>query len=190
MTTAQNSLPVRDPDRWMVLAAAIVAVLATVLDGALMGLIAPAVAADLGTDAATIGLISSINVLMMAAFILGGGTLGDIYGRKRFLMYGLIGIIITSALAFLASSATILIPVRALAGIMAALVNPLALAIITVTFDAQERPKALGLPGNDCDFILEPAVWLARHLRFGWHPGHSRLADDDALCERKQGWRQ
>jgi len=68
-------------------------------------------------------------------------------GHLYFGRDGLIGIINTSVLAFLASSATILIPVRALAGIMAALVNPLALAIITVTFDAQERPKALGFLG-------------------------------------------
>ena len=160
----------RDPGRWMVLVAAIVAVLATVMDGALMGLIAPAVAADLGTDAATIGLISTINILMTAAFILGGGTLGDIYGRKRFLTYGLIGIIITSVLAFLASSAAILIPVRALAGIMAALVNPLALAIITVTFDAQERPKALGLYGAALGIAggLGTIVISFLNQQFGW----------------------
>jgi DHA2 family multidrug resistance protein-like MFS transporter len=137
----------RDPGRWMALYSVIVAVLVVVLDGALMGLIAPAVAQDLGADAATIGLISSISMLMLAAFILGGGTLGDIYGRKRFLSYGLIGVIITSILAMLAPSAALLIPVRALSGIMAALVNPLALAIIMVSFDKEERPKALGLYG-------------------------------------------
>ena len=89
--SAEDSIPERDPGRWMVLAAAIMATLATVLDGTLMGLIAPAVSADLGVAAATIGLSSTISVLMMAAFILGGGTLGDIYGRKRFLIYGLSG---------------------------------------------------------------------------------------------------
>ena len=137
----------RDPGRWMALYSVIVAVLAVTLDGALMGLIAPAVARDLGADAATIGLISSISMLMLAAFILGGGTLGDIYGRKRFLSYGLIGAAVTSILAMVAPGAALLVPVRALAGIMAALVNPLALAIIMVTFDTEERPKALGLYG-------------------------------------------
>jgi hypothetical protein len=58
----------RDPGRWMALYSVIVAVLVVVLDGALMGLIAPAVAQDLGADAATIGLISSISMLMLAAF--------------------------------------------------------------------------------------------------------------------------
>jgi DHA2 family multidrug resistance protein-like MFS transporter len=137
----------REPGRWMALYSVIVAVLAVTLDGALMGLIAPAVAQDLGADAATIGLISSISMLMLAAFILGGGTLGDIYGRKRFLSYGLIGTSVTSILAMAVPGAALLVPVRALAGVMAALVNPLALAIIMVTFDSEERPKALGLYG-------------------------------------------
>lgn len=110
----------------MALYSVIVTALAVILDGALMGLIAPAVAQDLGANAGTIGLISSIGMLMLAAFILGGGTLGDIYGRKRFLSYGLIGVTITSILAMLAPGAAMLVPVRALAGMMAALVNPLA----------------------------------------------------------------
>ena len=145
MNNFQISIPERDPGRWMALASAIVASLAVIIDGALMGLISPAVAQDLGADAATIGLISSLSMLMLAAFILGGGTLGDIYGRKRFLSYGLVGVIFTSIVAMAAPGAAILMPARALAGIMAALVNPLSLAVIMVTFDKVERPKALGL---------------------------------------------
>ena len=144
MNNTSSSL---DPKRWMVLYSAIVAVLAVVIDGAMMGLIAPSVAKDFGADPATIGLISSIGTLMLAAFILGGGILGDIYGRKRFLNYGVLGMVFTSILAMLAPSASLLVPIRALAGVMAAFVNPLALAIITVTFDARERPKAFGLFG-------------------------------------------
>jgi len=160
----------RDPGRWMVLYSVIVAVLAAVLDGALMGLIAPAVAQDLGAGAATIGLISSISMLMLAAFILGGGTLGDIYGRKRFLSYGLIGMTLTSVLAILSPGASMLVPVRALAGIMAALVNPLALAIITVTFDREERPKALGLYGAAVGIVggLGTIVISFLNQQFGW----------------------
>lgn len=79
MSNSQHIPAERDSGRWMALYAVIVAVLATVLDGALMGLIAPAVKQDLGADAATIGLMSAISMLMLAAFIFGGGTLGDIY---------------------------------------------------------------------------------------------------------------
>jgi MFS family permease len=85
----------------MALYSVILAALSVIIDGALMGLIAPAVAQDLSTDVATIGLISSLSMLMLAAFVMGGGTLGDIYGRKRILVYGLIGVMITSAMAML-----------------------------------------------------------------------------------------
>ena len=169
MTVAQTTTE-RDPGRWMTLYSVIIAVLATVLDGALMGLIAPAVQQDLGADAATIGLMSTISMLMLAAFIFGGGSLGDIYGRKRFLNYGLIGLIFTSVLAFIVPSAGLLIPVRALAGIMSALVNPLAMAIIVVTFDSQERPKALGLYGAAIGVVggLGTIVIAFLNGQFGW----------------------
>jgi MFS family permease len=175
LTTNQNAQPVRDPGRWMVLGALIVAALATVIDGALLGLIGPAVASDFKADAATIGLISSIGVLMTAAFILGGGTIGDIYGRKRFLSYGLIGLVITSSLAFLTPNAALFIPVRALAGIMGAIVNPLALALICVTFEAQERPKALGLYGAALGIVGGVGSLIIAFLnqQFGWRATYS-----------------
>ena len=170
MSSLQISNPERDPGRWMVLYSVIVAALAVVFDGALMGLIAPAVALDLGADAATIGLISSLNMLMLAAFILGGGTLGDIYGRKRILMVGLLGAVLTSTLAILSPFASILMPVRAISGIMAALVNPLALAIIMVTFDQEERSKALGLYAAAIGVVGGLGMIIIAYLnqQFGW----------------------
>jgi len=170
MSDSQVSTPERDPGRWKVLYSVIVAALAVVFDGALMGLIAPAVAQDLSADAATIGLVSSLNMLMLAAFILGGGTLGDIYGRKRILSYGLIGATITSILAMLAPSAGVLAPVRALSGIMAALVNPMALAVIMVTFDQEERAKALGLYAASIGVAggLGTIVIAFLNQQFGW----------------------
>jgi MFS family permease len=154
----------------MALCSVIIAVLATILDGALMGLIAPAVKEDLGADAGTIGLMSSISMLMLAAFIFGGGTLGDLYGRKRFLKYGLIGLIGTSALAFVVPSAGLLIPVRALAGITSALINPLAMAIILVAFDSEERPKALGIYVAALGISLGGGTMVIAYLngQFGW----------------------
>ncbi len=183
MSNSQTSTPERDPGRWMVLYSVIMAALAVIFDGALMGLIAPAVAQDLGADAATIGLISSLSMLMLAAFILGGGTLGDIYGRKRILSYGLIGVIITSVMAILAPNATILIPARALSGIMAALVNPMALAIIMVTFDQDERPKALGLYAAALGLVggLGTIIIALLNQQFGWRATFGLVIALDAI---------
>lgn len=170
MSGSSTSPLEKDPGRWMALVSVIIASLAVIIDGALMGLIAPAVAQDLGADATTIGLISSLSMLMLAAFILGGGTLGDIYGRKRFLSYGLVGVTFTSIVAMAAPGAAVLMPARAVAGIMAALVNPLSLAVIMVTFDKAERPKALGLYAASVGVVggLGTIVIAFLNQQFGW----------------------
>jgi MFS family permease len=131
----------RDPGRWLVLAACIVAVLMAAIDVGILNLIVPAIQKEFDASQATIGLMTSISTLMLAAFILGGGTLGDLYGRRRFILIGTGGIVAAAVLSMLAPSANSLIAIRALDGIFQALVNPLALAILTVTFDSDERPK-------------------------------------------------
>jgi MFS family permease len=95
-------------------------------------LIVPAIQKEFNASQATIGLMTSISTLMLAAFILGGGTLDDLYGRRRFILIGTGGIVAAAVLSMLAPSAGSLIGIRALDGIFQALVNPLALAILTV----------------------------------------------------------
>lgn len=144
MTSDSAQTQARPANKQLTLYAMIVATVTIVFDAFLLSLTAPAVTDGLNADAATINLAASITVLMTAAFSLGGGVLGDIHGRKRILLYGIIGVFAASLLAMITPSAALLVPVRALAGVAAALVAPLALAIISVTFDEKERPKALG----------------------------------------------
>lgn len=182
-TSTAESQPADTPNlgRWSAAYAVIAAMLVVVLDGAIMGLVAPAAAADLQAGTATVGLMTSISTLMMAALIMAGGTLGDIYGRKRFLIYGLIGMTITSVLAMIAPSAVFMVPVRALTGMMAALISPLVLAIIAVSFDAKERPKALGIYGAALGIAggLGTLVISFLNQSFGWR---STFALDLVLC--------
>lgn len=131
----------------MVLFACIIAVLMVAIDSGILNLIVPSIQKDLNASQATIGLLSSISTLMLAAFILGGGTLGDMYGRRRFILIGTGGIVASGILSMLAPTAGSLIGIRALDGVFQAFVNPLSLAILTVTFDDEERPKALGIYG-------------------------------------------
>lgn len=131
----------------MVLLACIVATLMVSIDSGILNLVIPAIQAEFDPPQATIGLMSSISTLMLAAFILGGGTLGDIYGRRRFILIGTGGVLSAAILSMLAPSSDALIGIRAMDGIFQAMVNPLVLAILTVTFDSEERPKALGIYG-------------------------------------------
>ncbi|MFB2891782.1 MFS transporter [Aerosakkonemataceae cyanobacterium BLCC-F50] len=162
--------PQRDRGRWMVLFACIVAVLMVAIDSGILNMIVPAIQKDLNAPQATIGLLSSISTLMLAAFILGGGTLGDIYGRRRLILIGTGGIVASAILSMLASSTGALIGIRAMDGVCQALVNPLALAIITVTFDKEERPKAIGIYGATLGIMGGFSSLLIQYFNqaFGW----------------------
>lgn len=137
----------RAPTRWIVLLACVIAVLMVAIDAGILNLVVPAIQKEFNPSQATIGLMSSISTLMLAAFILGGGTLGDLYGQRRLLMIGTGGILSAAVLSMVAPNPEALIGIRALDGIFQALVNPLALAILMIAFDAEERPKALGIYG-------------------------------------------
>ena len=61
--------------------------------------------AEFHPPAATIGLLASMSTLMLAAFTLGGGTVGDRYGRRRFILVGTGGMVSTAALSMVAPNA-------------------------------------------------------------------------------------
>jgi len=154
----------------MVLFACIIAVLMAAIDAGILNLIVPAIQQELNPSQSTIELMTSISTLMLAAFILGGGTLGDLYGRRRFILIGTGGIVSAAILSMMAPSAEALIGIRALDGIFQAFVNPLALAILTVTFDSEERPKALGTYGATLGIMggLSSLAIQYFNQAFGW----------------------
>ena len=85
---------------------------------------------------------------MLGGFLLFGGRMADLLGRRRILLTGLTVFATASLLAGVAGSAGFLIAVRALQGFGAALIPPAALSILAVTFDeGAERNRALGLYG-------------------------------------------
>ncbi len=83
--------------------------------------------------------------LTFAALLLPGGALGDRYGRRRMLLIGLVVFAIGSAAAMTASDAHVLIALRALIGLGAALVMPATLSTITGTFPEAQRVKAVSI---------------------------------------------
>src|SRR5258705_3255390 len=85
---------------------------------------------------------------MLGGFLLLGGRMADLLGRRRMLLTGLTLFSSASLLAGVAGSAELLISARALQGFGAALIPPAALSILAVTFaEGAERNRALGLYG-------------------------------------------
>ena len=84
-------------------------------------------------------------MLVFAARLLTAGALGDRFGRKRALTFGLFVFGAASALSAVAQSSEMLIATRALMGVGGAFIMPSTLSILTAVFPAAERAKAIGI---------------------------------------------
>ncbi len=114
------------------------------LDGAIVNLALPQIAASLHTDFAGLQWVIDGYLLSLSALILLGGSLGDIYGRKKIYFIGVVGFAITSMLCGVAPTIGVLVVSRLLQGVFGALMVPGALAIINTNFSSEQRGKAIG----------------------------------------------
>jgi EmrB/QacA subfamily drug resistance transporter len=128
----------------LTLLAAILGSSVVFLDGTVVNVALPAIRADLGTGLAEQQWIVEAYLLTLGSLILVGGSLGDILGRRRVFVWGLVGFGATSALCAVAPGAVPLIVARALQGGAGALLVPSSLALITATFPGDERGAAIG----------------------------------------------
>lgn len=123
-----------------ILGSAIVFVDSTVVNVAL-----PALQEDLGASLAGQQWVVEAYLLTLSALILLGGSLGDLYGRRRVFRAGVAGFGVTSALCAIAPTTETLVAARGLQGVAGALLVPSSLAIITETFrDPVARGAAIG----------------------------------------------
>ena len=116
------------------------------LDGTVVNLALPTIQRNLGSGFSGLQWIIDAFTLVIASFMLTGGTLGDLYGRKRAFMAG-VGVFTAGSLfCALAPSLGVLIAARAVQGLGAAVMLPSSLSIINNTFrDARERAQAIGI---------------------------------------------
>ena len=101
--------------------------------------------ADLGASIETLEWIVNAYNLTFAILLLTGAALGDRFGRRRVFAAGLALFVVASAACALSASAGALIAARAAQGIGAALVMPLAMALLGAAFPREQRGKALGI---------------------------------------------
>jgi len=127
-----------------VLTVAVLASGVAFLDGTVVNTALPAIAGDLHASLADLQWVISAYLLTLGAFLVLGGSLGDHFGRRRVLVWGLLGFGAMSALCGLAPNTSVLIGARALQGIAAALMVPGSLAIVQASFRAIDRGRAIG----------------------------------------------
>jgi len=138
-----------DPNRWKALAVLGIAYLMVVLDVAITNVALPSIQRDLGYSIDGLQWVVSGYALTFGGFLLLGGRLGDLLGRRRLFRIGLALFSMTSLLAGLAPSAGLLIAARVAQGAAGAILSPSVFSITSVTFhEGSERNKALGILGG------------------------------------------
>jgi EmrB/QacA subfamily drug resistance transporter len=122
----------------MVLGSAVTYVSATVVNVAL-----PAIGDDLHADLAGLQWVTNAYLMTLAALVLTGGSAGDIFGRRRVFLIGVIGFMAASVLCAAAPNLQLLIAGRLVQGVGAALMTPASLAIIDASFDPEDKTRAI-----------------------------------------------
>jgi len=137
-----------DPRRWQALAVLGVAYLMVVLDVSIVNVALPSIQMSLHFSSSSLEWIVSGYALTFGGFLLLGGRSGDLLGRRRVFMAGLVLFSVFSLLSGLAGSPATLIATRALQGAAGAVLSPSVFSIVSVTFEeGSERNKALGVLG-------------------------------------------
>jgi EmrB/QacA subfamily drug resistance transporter len=131
---------------WLILVIACLAQFMVVLDATIVNVALPSIQKGLDFSPSSLPWVVNAYTLVFGGFLLLGGRAGDLLGRKRLFVAGVIVFSGASLLNGLAQSSTMLIAGRAIQGLGGAMVSPAALSIITTTFtDTTERTKALGV---------------------------------------------
>ena len=130
--------------RWFALVVVCLAQLMNTLDGTIVNVALPTIQANLHFTQATLTWVVNAYLIAFGSFLLLAGRLGDLLGRKRVFLAGVVVFTIASIACGFATSPRTLIAGRALQGTGAAFLVPGSLAIISDAFDEAERGRAIG----------------------------------------------
>jgi MFS transporter, DHA2 family, methylenomycin A resistance protein len=155
----------------LVLIATSLGVLFAQIDTSIVNLALKSIATDLQAGVSQMQWVIDSYNLVYASLLLTGGTLGDLYGRRRIFVLGILLFIIGTLICALAPNATALIAGRIVSGLGAAFEVPMSLVLLTLAYpERKERAHALGIWAscNALAFIVGPMLggWLV--VTAGW----------------------
>src|ERR1700734_2132541 len=155
-----------------VLIATILASSIAFIDGTVVNVALPALQTGLHASASQIQWVVEAYALLLASLLLLGGSLGDLYGRRKIFLCGVALFAITSSWCGLAPSIGSLIVARGVQGIGAALLVPGSLAIISATYSEDQRGRAIGTWSafTAITASIGPIMggWLVAHASWRW----------------------
>jgi EmrB/QacA subfamily drug resistance transporter len=130
--------------RWWTLAAMCFALFMIMLDNTVVNVALPSIQRDLGASISGLEWTVNAYTLSFAVLLVTGGRLGDVFGRRRMFLFGVVTFGVSSGLIGLAQSDAWLVTFRAVQGVGAAFMMPATLSIISNAFPPEERGKAIG----------------------------------------------
>jgi EmrB/QacA subfamily drug resistance transporter len=169
MTEKIRSLaPTEDNRRWWTLGAMCFALFMIMLDNTVVNVALPSIQRDLHTSLSALEWTINAYTLTFAVLLVTGGRLGDIFGRRRMFLFGVITFALSSAAIGFSPNDAWLIAGRAIQGVGAAFMMPATLSIISNAFAPEERGKAIGTWAGVSAIALAigPLVggWMVEHL--------------------------
>jgi EmrB/QacA subfamily drug resistance transporter len=163
-----------DPRRWLALPVLLTGAFLPILDFNVVNLALPAIRQDLDASSSEVQFVVSAYAATYAVFLITGGRLGDLFGRRRMFLLGVTGFTIASVLCGVAWSPAILVAGRILQGLAATVMAPQVLASIRVLFPLAEQGRALGFYGatfglaNICGQLLGGVLVSSHPFGFAW----------------------
>jgi EmrB/QacA subfamily drug resistance transporter len=158
-------------DRTMVLAVCCLSLFLVGLDTTVVTIALPSIGRDFGAGVEALQWTVGAYTLVMAALLMLAGSLADRLGRRRVFVTGLTIFLLGSLLCGAAPSVGLLVALRVVQAVGGAMVNPVAVAIITTAFtDPRERAQAVGLRGAvfGVSMALGPIVGGVLSSTLGW----------------------
>ena len=157
--------------RW-VLAATILGSSMAFIDGTVVNVALPALQTALHATVRDVQWVVESYALLLASLLLVGGSLGDLYGRRKIFVYGIVLFAVGSAWCGFAPSIFSLVLARGVQGIGAALLVPGSLALISASFPTSERGRAIGTWSGFTAITaaVGPVLggWLVEHASWRW----------------------
>jgi EmrB/QacA subfamily drug resistance transporter len=169
--SASSTKPCASNGVW-ILTATILGSSLAFIDGTVVNIALPALQSALHATISGVQWVVESYALLLASLLLVGGSLGDIYGRRKIFIFGVILFALGSAWCGLTASIPPLIVARGVQGIGAALLVPGSLAIISASFPAEQRGRAIGTWSGFTAITaaVGPVLggWLVDHASWRW----------------------
>jgi len=140
----RHSLITEENSRWWTLAAMCFALFMLMLDNTVVNVALPSIQRDLNASLASLEWTVNAYTLTLAVLLVTGGRLGDIFGRRRMFLFGVVVFGLSSLAIGFAPTDGFLVAFRAIQGVGAAFMMPATLSIITQAFPPEQRGTAIG----------------------------------------------